>query len=148
MKKIILGALFASSFLLASNQTLTQGVSDLGVQETSVKLQKFLESKKINIFSVIEHSNEAKKANLEMQDTQVVIFGAPKVGTPLMVCSPKIALELPLKILIYKDKSGKTIVAYEDMKSVSKRYDTKDCQEIIERLSMAQKKIFEVITTK
>lgn len=83
-----------------------------------------------------------------MQETQVVIFGAPKAGTPLMVCSPKIALELPLKTLIYKNKAGKTIVAYEEIKSIAKRYDTKNCQEIVEKLSKAQQNIFNVVASK
>lgn len=148
MKKIALSALLVSSFLFGSSQTLTQGESSVGVQETSLKLQEFLESKKINVFSVIKHSDEAKKVNLDMQETEVVIFGAPKVGTPLMACSPKIALELPLKMLIYKNKAGKTIVAYEDIKSIAKRYDTKNCQEIVEKLSKAQNNIFKVVTTK
>lgn len=148
MKKIIIGSLVLAASLFGGQKMLIEGVSSLSVEQTSQKLQDILKSKNVNVFSVIKHSDEASKVNLNMQDTQVVVFGAPKAGTPLMVCSPKIALELPLKMLIYKNEQGKTIVAYEDLKSAAKRYDTQKCEQIIEKLSLAQKNFFNAITTK
>lgn len=145
MKKVIALA-FLATFLIGGENMLVEGKSALDVKQTSEKLQNILKSKGLDIFSVIKHSDEAKKVNLDMQDTQVVIFGSPKAGTPLMQCSPKIALELPLKMLIYKNKKNETIVAYEDIKNAATRYDTKNCEEIILKLSKAQENFFKAIT--
>lgn len=146
MRKIIFSlCVLTSTFLLGGDMLIT-GKSDLSVADTSKKLQNLLKEKGVNVFAVIEHSKEAKKAGLDMSDTEVVVFGAPKAGTPLMQCEPKLALELPLKILIYKDKEGKTEVAYESLQDVAKRYDASKCQEIVNKLSKAQENFFKAIT--
>lgn len=146
MRKIIFSlCVLTSTFLLGGDMLIT-GKSDLSVADTSKKLQNLLKEKGVNVFAVIEHSKEAKKVSLDMSDTEVVVFGAPKAGTPLMQCEPKLALELPLKMLIYANKDGKTEVAYESLQDVAKRYDASKCQEIINKLSKAQENFFKAIT--
>ena len=144
MKKIIflLGSLLC---FVSAETTFIKGFSTLSVEEVSTKLQDILKSKGLRIFGVFEHSKLAKEANLSMQDTIVVAFGAPKAGTPLMQCAPEIALELPLKILIYKDKDGKTNILYRDIKDIAKDYNV-DCKEVLDGLSKAQASFFEAIT--
>lgn len=141
MKKFLLLSLFSA----LSFAKLVEGVSPLSVEETSAKLQEILTKKGVKVFSVFNHSLEATNVNLTMNETQVVVFGSPKMGTPLMQCSPTLALELPLKFLIYK-KDDKTIVAYEDLKKAAKRHDSKNCQDIIKKLSKAQENFFKAIT--
>ncbi|WP_419250227.1 DUF302 domain-containing protein [Campylobacter fetus] len=94
---------------------------------------------------MFEHSKLAKEVNLEMRDTVVVAFGAPKAGTPLMQCEPSIALELPLKMVIYKDNDSKTVVAYRDIKDIAKSYGA-NCDEVVNKLSAAQSNFFKAIT--
>lgn len=145
MKKILLALSIFSTLSFAGEKVLQSGTSSLSVEETAQKLQNILKEKGLKIFGVFEHSKLAKEVGLEMQDTIVVAFGAPKAGTPLMQCEPQIALELPLKMLIYKDKNGKTIVAYEDIKSIAKRYDAK-CDNVLTNLSKAQANFFKAVT--
>lgn len=125
MKKIILSAAMAAVTAFGGDM-LTTGISPLGVDETTDKLANIVKEKGLMLFDVVAHSKLAKEAGLEMTDTNVVIFGSPKVGTLLMQCSPAIALELPMKFLIYK-KESKTVVAYEDVKSIAARYGAGDC---------------------
>ncbi|AII14231.1 hypothetical protein (DUF302 domain) [Campylobacter iguaniorum] len=145
MKKFLLIAALFASFVFGGEKMLVTGFSPLEVGETSTKLQNILNEKGLKIFGVFEHSKLAKEAGLQMSDTVVVAFGAPKAGTPLMQCEPSIALELPLKMVIYKNKDGKTVVAYDDIKNIAKRYDA-NCDEVIAKLSAAQANFFKAIT--
>ncbi|EAH8299822.1 DUF302 domain-containing protein [Campylobacter fetus] len=145
MKKILLLASLLVGFAFAGDKMLVTGFSPLGVDETAAKLQNILKEKGLKVFGVFEHSKLAKEVNLEMRDTVVVAFGAPKAGTPLMQCEPSIALELPLKMVIYKDNDSKTVVAYRDIKDIAKSYGA-NCDEVVNKLSAAQSNFFKAIT--
>jgi uncharacterized protein (DUF302 family) len=82
------------------------------VDETVQKLQEVLQSKGVKLFALVDHSGEAKKAGLQMPPTKLLVFGNPKAGTPLMIASPSIAIDLPLKILVSEDPDGKVWVSY------------------------------------
>jgi uncharacterized protein (DUF302 family)/uncharacterized membrane protein YidH (DUF202 family) len=82
------------------------------VDETVSKLQEILKARGVKLFAVVDHSGEASGAGLKMPNTKLLIFGNPKAGTPLMLASPGIALDLPLKILVAEDDSGKTWISY------------------------------------
>jgi uncharacterized protein (DUF302 family)/uncharacterized membrane protein YidH (DUF202 family) len=86
--------------------------SNHSVDQTVEKLQGILQAKGVKLFALVDHSGEAEKAGLKMPPTKLLIFGNPKAGTPLMIASPSIAIDLPLKILVSEDKSGKVWVAY------------------------------------
>ena len=82
------------------------------VDETVAKLEETLRAKGVKLFAVIDHSGEAERAGLHMRPTKLLIFGNPKGGTPLMVASPTIAIDLPLKILIWEDNGGQVQISY------------------------------------
>jgi uncharacterized protein (DUF302 family)/uncharacterized membrane protein YidH (DUF202 family) len=82
------------------------------VDDTVAKLQSILQAKGVKLFIVVDHSGEAASAGLQMPNTKVLIFGNPKAGTPLMLAAPSIALDLPLKILVAEDATGKTWISY------------------------------------
>ena len=86
--------------------------SHYSVDETLSRLEKILAEKGVKLFSVVDHSGEAEKAGLKMPPTKVVIFGSPKAGTPLMLATPSIAIDLPLKILIAEDANGSVSVSW------------------------------------
>ena len=75
-------------------------------------LQGILEAKGVKLFALVDHSGEAEKAGLHMPNTKLLIFGNPKAGTPLMLAAPSIAIDLPLKILVWEDAGGKSWVSY------------------------------------
>jgi len=86
--------------------------SNHSVDETVSRLTGILAAKGVKLFAVIDHSGEAKAAGLQMPPTKVVIFGNPKGGTPLMLASPSVAIDLPLKLLIAEDAAGKVTVTW------------------------------------
>ena len=73
------------------------------VSETLERLQEAVRKKGLGIFAVVDHSGEAERVGLRMPDTRLLIFGSPEAGTPLMVASPLLALDLPLKALVWED---------------------------------------------
>jgi len=84
------------------------------VEETVLKLEAILSAKGVTLFALVDHSGEAEKAGLEMRPTKLFIFGSPKAGTPLMVAAPSLAIDLPLKILVWEDSDGEVWVSYND----------------------------------
>jgi uncharacterized protein (DUF302 family) len=87
-------------------------LSPHSVPETIQRLSTLLKSKGVAIFALIDHSGEAEKAGLKMRPTQLLIFGNPKGGTPLMLAAPSTAIDLPLKALVWEDADGKVWLSY------------------------------------
>src|SRR5215469_14617217 len=96
--------------------------SNHSVDETVERVKSILQSKTITLFAFIDHSGEAEKVGLKMPPTKLLIFGSPKAGTPLMLASPRIAIDLPLKILIWEDSGGKAWVSYNDPTYLQQRH--------------------------
>lgn len=82
------------------------------VDETVAKLENILHNKGVKEFALIDHSGEAEKAGMQMRPTKLLIFGNPKAGTPVMVAAPSVAIDLPLKILVWQDGGGKVWISY------------------------------------
>jgi uncharacterized protein (DUF302 family) len=96
--------------------------SEKSVDETVENLKAILDGKAIKLFAVIDHSGEAEKVGLTMRPTKLAIFGNPKAGTPLMQASPAIAIDLPLKILVWEDEAGATWVSYNSPEYLLQRH--------------------------
>ena len=97
----------------ASNEGTKQSQSPTThSRETLDRLRALLLGKGLKIFALIDHSGEALAAGLEMRPTRVLVFGSPVAGTPLMVASPTLAIDLPLKALVREDEQGKVWVSY------------------------------------
>jgi uncharacterized protein (DUF302 family) len=92
------------------------------VDDTLGKLQNILEAKGIAVFALIDHSGEAAKVGMKMRPTKLLIFGNPKGGTPLMLAAPSIAIDLPLKILIWEDEQEKVWVSYNTPEYLTERH--------------------------
>jgi uncharacterized protein (DUF302 family) len=75
----------------------------------------------MKVFAVIDHSGEAKAAGLDLRDTELVVFGSPSAGTPVMVAAPLAALDLPLKVLVWAD-GERTAVSYTAPAALGARY--------------------------
>ena len=93
------------------------------VDETVERLKSILQAKGVTLFALVDHSGEAQKVGLTMPSTKLLIFGNPKGGTPLMLASPSIALDLPLKILVAQDKDGAVNVSYNAPEYLQQRHD-------------------------
>jgi uncharacterized protein (DUF302 family) len=90
--------------------------------ETVARLQSMLKDKGIKLFAIIDHSGEAASAGLTMPPTQVLVFGNPKGGTPLMLAAPSTAIDLPLKILVAEDADGKAWLSWIDPAYLQQRH--------------------------
>jgi len=96
--------------------------SNNSVGQTVEKLESILQAKGVKLFALIDHSGEAEKAGMQMRPTKLLIFGNPKAGTPLMVASPGIAIDLPLKILVAEDENGKVRVSWNSVAYLQARH--------------------------
>lgn len=92
------------------------------VDETVERLRNILESKGLTLFALVDHSGEAEKVGMKMPPTKLLIFGSPKAGTPLMLASPSVAIDLPLKILVWEDSQGKVWVSYNSPDYLKERH--------------------------
>ena len=96
--------------------------SPFSVEETLQRLQGAIHNRGLTLFAHIDHSGEAKRVGLKMQEAHVLIFGNPKAGTPLMIASPLLALDLPLKVLIWQDEADQVWVSSTNAAYLKVRY--------------------------
>jgi uncharacterized protein (DUF302 family) len=106
--------------------------SPRSVADTVRRLTELVQAKGMKVFAVINHSGEARELGLTLRDTQVVVFGSPEAGTPVMDSAPLSALDLPLKVLVWDD-GGQTRVSYTAPTELAARYRLSDS--LAERLA-------------
>jgi uncharacterized protein (DUF302 family) len=92
------------------------------VMETLERLETIVQAKGLTILARIDHSGDAAKAGLQMQPTKLLIFGNAKAGTPLMIASPSVAIDLPLKALVWQDDEGKVWLSYNSPDYLKERH--------------------------
>ena len=117
--------------------------SPLAFEETVVALQKELNSRGITIFATIDHKKAAEAVGENMQPATVLIVGNPKVGTALMQENPRLAIELPLKILIYKEEKIVRI-RYEKISAIAEKYHIKQNFATAEKIDTAMQQLIKL----
>src|ERR1700688_3776627 len=106
----------------ATNKGIVDRPSNHSVDQTVEKLRGIFGAKGVTLFASVDHSGEAEKAGMKMPPTKLLIFGSPKAGTPLMLAAPSIAIDLPLKILVWQDAQGKVWVSYNSLDYLKERH--------------------------
>lgn len=118
----------------------TRGIIDKpsnhSVDQTVEKLKNILQSKGVMLFALVDHSGEAAKVGMKMPPTKLLIFGNPKAGTPLMLAAPSIAIDLPLKILVWEDGQGKVWVSYNSADYLKERHGLP--QELLQNIEVVE----------
>ena len=109
-----------------SQNGLIQVSSPYSVDETVKRLLAILSQKGLQVFALVDHSGEAEKIGMKMQATKLVIFGSPKAGTPLMVAARTLAIDLPLKALVWQDGDGTAWVSYNSPEYLQQRHGVPD----------------------
>ena len=144
MNKITMSAVGFLLFYLVNSQVMAEqsdGVirikSKHSVSVTVDKLETALKSKGMTIFKRVSHSDGAAKVGLELRPSELMIFGNPRVGTPLMQCQQLAALDLPQKALVYEDESGQVWFAYNDPQYIANRHNVSGCDNVISKISNA-----------
>jgi uncharacterized protein (DUF302 family) len=102
---------------------VTRASAYTSVPETLERLRSMLREKGLEEFALIDHSGAAQRVGLEMQEAKLLIFGSPRAGTPLMVASPLLALDLPLKILVWRSRDGEVLVSYNATSYLAHRHE-------------------------
>jgi len=105
-----------------TNNGILNKRSNYSVDETLERLRRTLQAKGVTIFAIVDHSGEAEKVGLKMRPTKLLIFGNPKGGTPVMLAAPSIAIDLPLKILIWEDGQGQVWLSYNSPVYLQERH--------------------------
>ena len=135
--------LIALFLLLGLSQTCTatEGLisieSNHSVSETLDNLERILLEKRFKIIARVNHGAAAKMAGIELRDTELLIFGNPKAGSPLMVCQQSIAIDLPQKALASLDAGGKVWLSYNDPAYLQARHNVDGCGDVFTRISKA-----------
>jgi len=107
------------------------------VKDTADRLEKALTNKGMTVFIRIDHAAGAKKVGLALPPTELVIFGNPKVGTPLMQCSRGVAIDLPQKALIWEDDQGQVWLTFNDPAYLATRHAMTGCEAVLEKVGGA-----------
>jgi hypothetical protein len=97
----------SSKEALAEGKGIIDKPSQHSVDQTVDQLKNILQAKGVTLFALVDHSGEAEKVGMKMLPTKLLIFGSPRAGTPLMIAAPSVAIDLPLKILVWEDSQGK-----------------------------------------
>ena len=134
---LVLALALASPGALGAEDGLIIKQSNYPPGETLDRLQGALEKKGLTVFARIDHSAGASKAGMALPPTLLLIFGNPKMGTPLMQSSRSIGIDLPLKVLAWEDADGKSWVAYNKPDQLVGRHGITDRAEIVKKMTGA-----------
>jgi uncharacterized protein (DUF302 family) len=107
---------------LSSGNGIIDLSSNHSVDQTVERLKGILEAKQVKLFALVDHSGEAEKLGMKMPPTKLLIFGSPKMGTPVMLAAPSVAIDLPLKILVREDSQGKVWISYNSPAYLMERH--------------------------
>jgi uncharacterized protein (DUF302 family) len=128
-------------------QGLTTLKSSHSPQKTMNRLEAAVTAKGMSVFARIDHAAGASAAGLSLDPTEVLIFGNAKGGTPLMQAVQTIAIDLPLKALVWQDGSGNTWLSYNDPAWLAARHGLSGVESQIGKLSAALKAVADIATT-
>ena len=142
IKKILLTlSILPLSVSLFAADGVIKVKSNHSVEQTANKLEKVLLSKGMKIFQRVKHSDGAKTVGIDIKPTELIIFGNPKVGAPLMKCAPSVAIDLPQKAVIWQDAANKVWISYNDPAYLKQRHNIQGCDEVLAKVSGALAKL-------
>ncbi len=128
---------FAKDSIQPTSNGLIKIKSTHSVEKTINRLETAVLDKGMTIFKRINHTAGAEKAGMQLRPTELLIFGNPKVGTPLMLCSQTAALDLPQKALAYKDENGQVWLVYNEPAYMAKRHHIQGCDAAVQKVTNA-----------
>ena len=132
---------FMAIFFFASVAYADNGMisikSSHDVKTTVDRLENKLREKGMSVFIRINHAEMAQKVGKKLRPTELIIFGNPKAGTPLMQCGQSVGIDLPQKALIWQDEAGQVWLSYNDPKYLANRHSIKGCSEVIKKIEKA-----------
>jgi len=125
-----------TTMALNSDTGIVDIQSNHSVDQTVERIKGILNAKGVTLFAFVDHSGEAEKVGMKMPPTKLLIFGSPKGGTPVMLAVPSIAIDLPLKVLVWEDSSGHVWVSYNTPAYLQKRHNVPD--ELMQNIALVE----------
>jgi uncharacterized protein (DUF302 family) len=101
---------------------LVRVMSSHSVAETARRLSTIVKTRGLIVFGDIDFAGDAGRAGITMRPMRQIVFGNPRAGTPLILAAPTVALDLPLRVLIWEDAAGIAWVAYNDAEYLRERH--------------------------
>ena len=136
---------FAPSVFAADG--LIEVKSSHSAKETMDKLESVVKQRGLNVFARIDHAAGAAKVSKTLRPTELLIFGNPQGGTPLMECAQSAGIDLPLKALVWEDASAQVWLGYNDAGYLAQRHGAANCP-AVENLRKALDGIADAVVTK
>ena len=125
--------------LLSLSAVASDGVisveSDYPAKETADRFVSIIEEKGLKMFARVDHAAGAASVDIDLRPTELIIFGNPNVGAPLMQCNQQVAIDLPQKALIWEDAEGKVWFSYNDPTYLQERHKIEGCDEVLSKVS-------------
>lgn len=137
MRPILATLLFVAFAAELQNDAMVRVRSTRDFGQTVIALDSALTAANLKIFARVDHAANARTVSLELRPSTVFIFGNPQVGTRLMQCEQTIAIDLPLKMLVWQDSSSVVWIGYEAPARTSERHSVQGCREVIDRMTTA-----------
>jgi uncharacterized protein (DUF302 family) len=123
--------MFCSLFIFAASCQAADGLiavkSSASAKDTMNKLEDIVKQRGLNVFARIDHAAGAMKIGKTLRATEVLIFGSPQGGTPLMECAQSMGIDLPLKALVWEDEQGQVWLGYNDPAYLAQRHGATQC---------------------
>lgn len=149
MRKSFLVLVLVCSVSIAvadEDEGLISKKSQHSVSDTIDRLETALKEKGISIVARWSHDAAADKAGLTLRPTELLIFGNPKLGTPLMTSNQTAGIDLPLKALAWEDANGQVWLSYNDPEYIADRHDIEDRDEVVKKMTGALNKFTDAAT--
>lgn len=127
MRIVTMGLLMMACTLASAADGLIEIKSAYSVSETITRFEAAAKERKLNIFLRVDHAAGAQKIGATLRPTELLVFGNPQGGTPLMACAQTAGIDLPLKALAWEDASGQVWLGYNDPQYLAARHGAKDC---------------------
>ena len=135
VRNLVTAGLLGASVAATAADGLITLPSPHDAKTTMNRFESIAKEKGMNIFARIDHAAGAAKVNMALRPTEVLIFGNPKGGTPLMLCAQTAGIDLPLKALVWQDAAGKVWLGYNDPAYIASRHRTDKCGEVVKNMS-------------
>ena len=137
----VAACILLAPYCASATESLISLESKYSAKETADRFESVLKNKGLTLFARIDHQKNAAGVNLQLRATEVIIFGNPKVGTPLMQCAQIVAIDLPQKVLITEDLDKRVWLTYNNPEYIKGRHAIKGCDEGINKISLILNKL-------
>ncbi len=137
MRRFVLVLLVLTLFVgpeAFGGEALVSVKSSSGAKETADRVERLVKERGLTLFDRIDHAKGAREVGMDLRPTEVLIFGNPKGGTPLMKCAQTAGIDLPLKILVWEDEAGTVRVGYADPEALKDRHGIRGCDEVLRKM--------------